>query len=453
MNFFDYWVAKPSDELQSAWDRVPHTEYAQIGSLKGRAVCVLKIISHTASVVIKPIVYIATGITLIAMHSLVFIVTILTNPKEKVRMSFLHPGANLILTGCVSPIGQVFQVFKAIIGILHPACYFKEDELHKYFVQLAHIAEEMDCDDEFVKIIKDGAQSVNKNLHFTSSRSYYYALYKRDLSIICNKLNDSNLSDDQKIATLDMLAPLPDHPDITGINACCPGLGRILEHMRSYLDVPHDPEQIIPWLEGLYKIDILNLMTMQSDLMIKYWSSVFTINETEEVEEDRELALAANHFANFLIVTLGPQIGLSDDMIEIASQDLYTSIPCFVENEEEELLAIYNGLYSEDDFIAYLSNRINSQPDGEIGLKKFRDHITQLLCNSISEEEINSSLEEVQKQFNLSDILADDPIYYVKFHYYLYPDAHPSDECSTDLNEEGIKAFLAIVRHKHKHKE
>lgn len=448
MNFFDYWTDHPLDELQSAWNRIPHNEYVEIGSLKGRAVCVLKIFSHTASFVIKPIVYLVTGVALMTIQSFIISINNQKPDPDEFRFHVFYLGANLILTAIVAPIGQVFQIFKATLGVLHPVCYFKKDELHPYFIKLANIAEELECETEFVEMIKNGSQIINKNLYFSSSRSYYYALFENNLFIICDQLASSQIPDDQKRAILDMLAPLPDNFDVTGINACSPGLGRILEQMRYCLDVPHDPEQIIPWLEALYKMNIFNLMAMQSDTVDKYWTSIFVGKEKELSEKKEELPMTASHFANVLIVNLGPQTGLSKNMIEIASHDPANSYRSLTQEDKKELLAIYHDLYSEGDYMDYLANHINSQPNGEIGLKPFRDYIIQTLCENISEEEIASSQQEVQEQFSLSDILADDPIYYVKFHYFLYPDVDPSDERSTDLNEEGIRLFLDIVQPK-----
>lgn len=443
MNFFDHWTPKPLDELQSAWNRVPHTEYSKIGSLKGRAVCVLKIFTHTASFVIKPSVYLVCGIALTVIGSPVALITKLKGGNKELRIDFLSLGVNLILTAVVAPVGQIFQIFKATMSLLHPACYFKKDKLHQYFVQLADIAKDVNCDPKLVKLIKNGSEIIHKKLYFSSSNLYYYALFERDLSIVCDKLSHSDLSHDQKFAILDMLVPLPDRPDETGINACSPGFGRILEQMCNCLDVPQNPEKIIPWIEGLYKVDILNLMAVKSDVVAKYWNTM-DINEKPKVE--KEWDRFASHFSNFLITNLGKQIGLPPKIIETASQDLTNLYHGFAGNDEKELLAIYHKLYSEKNWIDYLIKRINSQPDGGAGLKGFRNYIIEKLCENTSEKEIESSLKEVQNKFGLSVALADEPIYYVKYHYFLYPDAKPSDENSSDLNEKGIKAFLKITK-------
>ena len=51
----------------------------------------------------------------------------------------------------------------------------------------------------------------------------------------------------------------------------------------------------------------------------------------------------------------------------------------------------------------------------------------------------------MEDELGISSALSDEPIFYVKLHYLLHPLVEPEDERSTDLNEEGIRAFAATL--------
>lgn len=435
MILFDYISMQPMDELQSAWERVPSDEYAK-GGLKGRAVCVWKTCYHTIALVLKPIVYIALGSMMVGTNATLQ-AQCLAQSLER-RLDLQQIGTNLILTGLVAPIGQIVQLFKAAMGILYPGFYFREDELSVYFNQLADLAKELDCEPELVDIFKNGAYTVSTSQIMDSQRNYYRALFKRDLAIICEKLSDDALPQDEKISILQMFAPLPSDPSGSGIAACNAGLGRLLEQICACLDVPKQPEKILPWLVVQYKEEILHQMVMQAEVSGKY----LRIADLPEMKDSK---MDAAHFGNILIVILGEKIGLSEEMIDQASQDIFARNSCLSESEQQELFDQFNQLFTEEALETYLMERINSQPDGKPGLKNLRDYIIQKLAENVSESEIEASKKEVQDKFAVSEILSDEPIFYVKLHYYCYPDAMPSDENSSDLNVEGIKAFTATL--------
>lgn len=441
MVFFDHWIANPINELKSSWHRVPHREYSKLYSLQGRAVCLLKIFSHASSIIIKPIVYFISGVAL----SIISLIALLIIKKtgEEIRFNFLNLGVQLILTALVAPVGQIYQVFKATMGLLFPSCYFKEDKLNKHFAKLAQIAEEIKSDPEFVELLKNGSEIVYKK-NLADYRKYYEDLIEHNLAIIGDKLSSSDLPKERKKALLDNLVPLSDNQEITGINACLPGLLKILDKMCYCLDIPHHPEQIIPWLEVLFKMDILDKVVLQPEVAIKFASFSSKIEKEGKALTDVQ-DQSRIHYQNFIVVNLGDKIGLPKEMMEKASHDLINSYRQLIEDDENELLKIYHKFYSKENYVDFLSLQINSQPDGGMGLKEFRNHIIQKLCENLTEEEIKSSISEVKKKFGLRDIFADEPIYYVKFHYFLHPDLDdPSDERSSDLNSEGIKAFLKI---------
>lgn len=432
MILYDYITLNPNDELRSALHRVPSTEYSKVGSLKGRAICVYKTCYHAVALVLKPLCYFTLGLGLYAINSQAQALS-----KKPVRASFKEVGVSLMQTGMVAPLGQILQLFKAAMGILHPGCYFKENEFTIYFNQLTDIAKEVGCDKELIKLMHNGPYYISLSLQQGISRLHYEAQFKRDLEIICKKMSEPTLSSDEKIAILNMFASLPSDPLKSGIQACPPGLGRLLEQICGCIDIPKNPEKVLPWLEIQLKEESLHQLVMQIEKE-KYICAL-------DVDSGKPVKHDPAHFGNFLISLLGKKIGLPQEMIDKSTKDLMAKTVMLPDDEQKELLAKFNKLYTEKALTPFLINRINSQPDGRPGLKDFRNHIIQTLANHVSDDEIAASQKEVQKRFGVGEAVSDEPIFYVKLHYFLDPDAAPSDEKASDLNEKGIRAFAATL--------
>jgi len=433
MILIDYFSLEPMDELQTALERVPHDEFAKMGSLEGRLVCIWKSVYHAAALVLKPAIYITFGLIFLGAQNMLQA----SHPEAKIKFKCVELGVALIKTGLISPVGQIAQLFKAVMGILYPGFYFKEDELTVYFKQLATFAEELECEQVLIDIFKEGSVN-NVEQQFGTSRHYYRALFQKDLAIICAKLQESDLDKDEKISILKMFAPSANDLGRSGIYSCMPGFGRLLEQICACLDVPKEPEKVIPWLVSQFKQEILQTIVMQADASGKYLQFIDQLDD-EELDPKTDAA----HFGNVLILHLGAKIGLSNEIIDHASQDAIAQFDLFPEDEQEELLDQYNGLFTEEALEKYLMERINSQPDGKPGLKDLRNYMIQKLAEGVTDSEIASSKIEIQEKFHLGDALAEDPVFFVKLNYYLYPDADPSDERSSDLNEKGIRAFAA----------
>lgn len=425
---FDFKAETPGDELHCAFQRVPRTEYAHFGSLEGRRVCVLNAAHHLAAIVLKPLSYLFYGCFSLAMGLLLEI-----GALGSYRLRTLSAGRDWILTGCVAPLGQIFQLFKSTMGILHPGFYFKEDELEGYFAKLADIAEQSGAEPQFIDLLRDGATIIYKR-QAGPSLTYYQTLFKEDFSFITEKLSGSDLSSEEKMAILKMLDPRQDEE--SGLRACWPGLGRILEYMCQSLNVPNDPIKIIPWLVERVQEESLNTLAMQEDVQ-------GTLLQLMDVIPT--LKLDPTHVVNVLIAKFGTHLHLSQNLIERASHDSWLHTFAFTNEEEEALLNSFNDIYTEEKLMDYLLDQINSQPDGKPGLKILRDHMIQTLCNQISDQELEDAKEDVQQHLGISDLLADDPAMYVKSRYFLYPSVDPSDERATDLNEEGIRRFAETL--------
>jgi hypothetical protein len=293
--------------------------------------------------------------------------------------------------------------------------------------------------------LKRGSSIIAITLQTGGSEVYYRALFKRDLAIICTKLEGFDLSNDEKMAVLKMFASLPNDPKKSGIFACAPGIGRLLEQICGCLDVPKKPEKILPWLVMQFQEEILHQMVMQLEATGKYLHLIDAAHLNNN-DSTHDVMIDAAHFGNVLMMILGEKIGLSDERIDKASQDVMAQMSSLPENEQEELLDLFNELYTEEALETYLMGRINSQLDGRPGLKEFRNYMIQQLAETVSETEIEASKQEIQDKFEVGQALSDDPNFYVKLHYFRYPDADPSDESSSDLNEKGIRAFAASLK-------
>lgn len=125
----------PKQELKNNFYRTEHNNFHKGSSIKGRAVCLLRVPAHFAGIVAKPIMYSALGT--ISLGTTLFYTAkgvlqtlrhentagTTKNRNRAFKAIFLHTGNVL-----VSSVGQVAQLIKAIAGILHSAAYFKKPE-------------------------------------------------------------------------------------------------------------------------------------------------------------------------------------------------------------------------------------------------------------------------------------------------------------------------------------
>lgn len=442
MFLIDYMTTTPRDELLSSMQRVPSTEFAQIGSWKGRAVCVWKTAYHAAAIVVKPVAYIVAGAAFMALSYMIKLAL-----SDAVRFSWVQSSVNLILTGLVSPLGQIMQLFKAAMGILHPGCYFKENDLDPYFTALATIAQEVGCEASFVDVLKNGSQIIASSQQISHARVYYHALFKRDLAILVEKLSDPNMSKNEKLAVIMMLAPLPSDPLASGIYACPAGFGRLLEQICCSLDIPKEEALILPWLVAQFKVEILHQMLMEDGLCEELLNNIDLrrLSNRDLPKVKSTLNTNTSHYGNLLIAKLGDQLKLPPEMIENASRDLTVEWRTMSDADKSDLMKLFESKYTEEALASYLMNRLNSQPDGSRGLYDFRKYIIQKLTEGVSEEDCLASKQIVEDELGISSVLSDEPIYYVKLHHFLHPLVEPEDERSTDLNKEGIRAFAATL--------
>ena len=330
---------------------------------------------------------------------------------------------DFLLTAPVSLAGQIMLLFKAALGLLHPGFYFREDALHPYFVQLAEIAEKAGSDQTFVDTLKQGSQLIAKTKHDEADQwCYYEALYKSELKIIVEKLKNPTLTDGDRLAALDLLAPIPGE-DYTGITGCLPGLGRLFARIRACLDVPKDPEKAIPTFAIQFKESILYQLISngKTEEMGGY-----ATKPQKSTSDPNAPQLDGNHFVDVIIVQMGKEFGFPDDLVaeKMAKDQLCTNWQ-LQDDERKKIIDQFNLLHTEKAFLTYLIERINSQPDGNAGLKDLRDAMIRRLIETLPEDKITNSRKAVESRFGISDALSDDPSFTVKLLYFLHPDVSP----------------------------
>lgn len=469
--FIDYEAKDPLDELQHACDRVS-SEHATISSLRGRGVCVLKALFHTSGILLKPTIYTSVALS-----------DFLLSKISKYPTGSNESLSNLLFKSFTAPIGQLILACKAILGIIHPEFYFKKIELEKnenllknpfkqplknplvndtqplsadesdneispddpyflekglnsYFIRLAKIAENVGCEAKLCDTLKKGTEiRISKKKEGESIKSYD-VLFKRDLEIICKKLESSEFDSNEKRAIIEMFSDT-DGLEASGIYACSPAFGRILEQICECINVPQDTQKIIPWLVAQYKIEVLNNIAMDKELCYDFFKAYISKDDIWKVEI---------HLPSLFIYNIGKKINLPLETIESCSKDSWNNYIIFSDDQTKKVLILFKEKYKEEKVLSYLQHKINSQTDGNQGLKVFRNYIIQMLTENISDAELEASKEILKNKFGVSEAFAKDPSFYVKFHYFLNPHLKPSEEAHFDLNISGIKKFMEIKK-------
>jgi hypothetical protein len=437
----DYFSSSPADELYSAFQRAPSTECAKLVSWKGHVVCLWKVCYHTIGIFLKPVIYFTMGSVLWLGLSILKAKNHEFYRKDKENLdNLIKISKNFVFCALVTPASQLFLLFKATIGILYPRAYFKDDELEQYFIELTDIAEEVGCDPKLIECLKQGPYLIEKGFQLNGMKFHYFHLIKRDLALICEKFKDPDFPVAQKVALLNVLIPEESDGVISGsgLKSCPTGIVKLLEQICADMKIPQEPESAISWLTYQHKLDIINLMIIQSEP---------PVNEQAMRPEWQEILYQLSdqqiHRSNGLIRTLGEDIGLSDDILNRVRQDLIAVMPS--KEKRMILLEAFNNLYKKESLMEYLMQKINSHSDGSADLRTLRNHLIQVLSSQISEEDLAASKDEIIQKYKVSDLFADEPIYYIKLHYFLYPDADEHDERNSDFNEKGIEAFAKTL--------
>ncbi len=409
-------------QINDAFNFIPHPTYSDGYSLEGRLFSFGMACKHLIYLPVEPILYFSLGLGSLAIHY-----SLKDKVKEVSEISFYEIGKSLLISAFIAPIIQIIFIAKAILGIIHPGFYFKPTLLKVYFDELALLAQELGCEEKLGELFKKASANLLEEFSY-GRQEYYLNLFEVDLAIITKKLREDQLTKEDKIAILKMFDsyPMEKDDDGSGLSACPPGFGRLLEQICYSLNTPQKEELILPWLIVEHKLAIINQIIMLWDAKKKI-----------------SALIDPPHFFNIILVKIGKKIGIPDHMIETPRKDHLVDSAALSEKEEIEFLKLFNLKYSKKCTVTYLLERINSQYDGRPGLKNFRNSIIKKLSEIATEKEILESKTEIKDLFKIGDDLAEDPSFYVKWRYFLYPSIDPSDERASDLNEAAILAYAA----------
>ncbi len=434
MNFFDHITPQSAkDELAYALQRTYAENLNGLFSLKGRAVCVLKVVTHASCIVLKPLLYLVAKV----VNSINLPVPDQLHEADKKDPDFDLEAAKAIknnkelrkrvltvdpLALIAAPIGQIIQLFKAALGILYPAFYFKNDELSPYIKELAETAKAVGNSPDLIKSLEKGSAIIHKSLSEFPNREYYYAQFLRDFKFICEKFKDPQITNARKQSLLAMLNPA----NKSGIRGCPGALGRILQQMCVSINVPEDPQNVIPWVVDQIKGEIINTMCMQASTPRKAGKQY-----PEWHSPVRELAHDPAHRGNTLILTIGDKVGLSAEVMERAKHDIVAEKMQGVLSQQQVdiVMEAFQEEYQKTELVKCTLEQINSQADGSPGLKPFRDHVIQVLSGKIEEQE--PDLEPTTAA--------------VKRYYLNGGEGKPGEVGFNNLNEKAIKDFAATL--------
>lgn len=457
---FDYSSFSFKEELIMATQKVRSEGLDKFSSLRGRGVCIMKFASHAAGVISKPMCYLASIISVMALKVIINIDGIKEKLKEDpseestALRDIIEAGKNdsefvdrFISTYTSSailaaPFGQLLLMCKAALGIIHPGIYFRNDQIAPHLKELATIASEVGCSQELIKSLKN-PEKFYENLNSTNT-IYYETLFTNYFEQICTKFKEADFPAKRKKELLNELAPVP---ALSGIDSCPPGLGRTLEMIVNCMNIPAEPKEVMPWLAEQFKMEVVNKMIMQTDNAIMSRGNGVELSPWQNAL--KKLAHDPAHRGNALIIALGEKIGLKQSSIDQAKQDVMANKVKPSDQDIEEIYQEFVRQYTNDNIKQYMINQINSKPDGSQGLKAFRNEVIRQFIETVTEEELEASKADVENYFK-NDLFADDPSFYVQYHYFKHHDpANPmvdySQENATDLNERAIIKYCETI--------
>lgn len=122
----------PSAELKNTFHRTESSHKHQISSPKGRGVCLLMILPHLGGIVAKPLLYTGLAVKEFAVGTFKLFIKLIPHSGQISRRASAHFKQGLGYSGnvIVAPLGQIVQLFKAILGgVVHPGAYFKSNSI------------------------------------------------------------------------------------------------------------------------------------------------------------------------------------------------------------------------------------------------------------------------------------------------------------------------------------
>ena len=230
-SFFDAIVVSPSEELRLPFEKIDSNGYDSVLSVQGRVACLLRTITHTIGIPIKPLYYMGFWVSTRMSISLIpslpkdamqgkgfeeyqkeypdeakVVQTLVDHPELLQRLS--REVSSAPYCALVSPFSQTAQLLKSILGIIHPGFYYQHDPFISIFQSLAEQAKALGCSKELTEALDDGTSHIHTKLHHVANRDYYYVIFKRDFGYISSSLKDDNIPNNRKLMLLNMLDPL-----------------------------------------------------------------------------------------------------------------------------------------------------------------------------------------------------------------------------------------------------
>jgi len=441
-SFFDAIVISPSEELKLPFEKIDSNGYDSIFSVRGRVACLFRTITHAIGIPFKPIYYIgfwaSTKMSISLIPSLPkdalkgkgfeeyqkeypdearVIQTLVDNPELLERLE--REVSSAPYCALVSPFSQTAQVFKSVLGIIHPGFYYQHDPFITIFQNLSKQAKELGCSSELVDALEDGTSHIHTKLHHVSNRDYYYVIFKRDFDYISNSMKRDDIPSNRKLMLLNMLDPLSSK---SGIKGCAPALGRILQQICAQLNIPEEPSAAILHLVNEFKVEIIGRIIMEAENLPSN-----TRNHNQILITG--MAHDPSHRGNAFVIAMQDVIVFSQDTIQRAQNDSMASRARPLKKEEKDnLLQYFNEYYTKDDLMNSLLDQINSKEDGTPGLKMIREQIFQILATKLQDNNDNdTSMEAVIK------------------YYHNKGEGSPSDANFTDLNSNAIYDFTSSM--------
>ena len=184
-SFFDSISLAAMDEINLSLSRRDSDHYDSPLSIKGRACCLMRTVSHALGIGLKPLYYL--GFYVLSRQSIAFIRyipreqlendirlrehadelrlirSLIDNPElvERVKREL----SGMPLCALVAPFSQTLQVLKSALGIIHPGLYYQHDPFLSVFAQLTITAKDVGCSPEMITELELGSVIIHDSLH------------------------------------------------------------------------------------------------------------------------------------------------------------------------------------------------------------------------------------------------------------------------------------------------
>ncbi len=349
------------------------------------------------------------------------------------------------------------KIIQDLCEIFSESQEYQKGELEKLssrviLLALSKIARKAGCLPRIVAALKRGTNILARGLASLEDKQqlYYLFIYKRAFALMYEKFNEPTYPKEKIVTLLSPLEPSAEvdkdgAPVDSGMKACPQGVGALLETIRNTIDVPADPQKILPWLRVQYAETVINTMVAQAAKRNKPELEAQADKEHPWRKILRDKCHDTNQ-VNAIIKMIGGLANLPAEMIKIAKKDDYAPV---VPSIAEALADTFLELHTVEGFNAFMLGRINGSSCADRGLQEYREYIIKTLGQAASDTEIVASRPAIAKAYaafgvDASDI---DLSYYAQYHYCIKRDEFliPTSDKLFNLNMKAIKKFIEIT--------